>query len=396
MSGSRRWIAPALMVAAVFALALSACGDSDSDSSSAATSGESSSGEGSSSGGSAALEAAEAQVEEAYAGRYTEPPSKSSPAAAGKDVWFISPGQASANASVAYEGVEEAAREIGWQLTLFDGKLDPSRPPEGIRQAVAAGADGIIVFAIDCSTAKSAYEVAKKAEVAVVSEAAFDCNETEPGAESLFSAPISLGERYESFPAAYQAWGSDLAAWTIGETDGRANLINTTNDQYALITELVTGYTDRITECPECTVTEMPWVVEEVGAKLAAKVQAEILKNPEANALQNSNSPQLGMAQGIVQSGKAGEIMGVGGLGLPEDVALLREEGKGLSVIGAWPIDWWSWAAIDTLNSIFNGEEPEDSGLGWQLIDSEHNLPKGEQFVPDVDFKAPYLARWGK
>jgi len=391
MSGNRRWVVPALVLAAVFAFALSACGSSDSDSSSSTTSSESTSGGESSSGGDS-LAAAESQVEEAYAGRYTEPSSKPSPAAKGKDVWFISAGQASPNAAELWNGVKEAGEKIGWNISLFDAKLDPSKFPEGIRQAVASGADGMVSM-VDCGVAKSAYEAARKAGVASVTIVAFDCDETEPGAEALTSAPISLGDRYSGWPDAYQAWGSDLAAWTIAQSEGEANVINATNEEFALINNLGMGYAARMEECAECEVTSMPWTVSEAGAKLAAKVQATILREPEANALQDSANPQLGMSQGVVQSGKAGEIKVVGGLGLPEDIALLKEEGKGLD---GWPINWMSWAAVDTLNSVFNEAEPEDSGLGWQMIDLEHNLPSGDDFEPEVDYKAVYTKRWGQ
>ena len=397
MPRRKLWIVSAAILVLVASLALSACGDSSDSSSTTDTSASSESGsEDGSSGGGASLEAAETQVEEAYGARYTEPPSKSVPAAKEKDVWMISPGNASPNSAAFYFAAKEAAAKIGWKLTLFDGKLDPSKPPEGIRQAVASGADGIIVIAIDCAPAKSAYEVAKEADVKVVPLVAFDCSESEPGGDTLFSAPISLGDRYQSWTEAYESWGSDLAAWAITDANGEANTINTTNDQYKIITDTEDGFASRMAECEECENTEMPWVVEEAGAKLAAKVQAEILRNPEATALNNSINPGLGIAQGIVQSGKAAEIAGVGGYGLPEDIVMVQEGNKGLKAVAAWPLKWWSWAAVDTLNSIFAGEEPEDSGLGWQMIDADHNLPKGEEFVPTVDFEADYAKRWGK
>lgn len=395
MSRGKLWIAALAALALVAVLALSACGDSSDDTSSSAETTASTEG-GSESGGSDSLAAAKEQVEEAYGARYTEPPSKSSPAAPSKDVWFISPGNASPNSAAFYAAAKEAAAKIGWKLTLFDGKLDPSRPPEGIRQAAATGADGIISLAIDCVAAKSAYEVAKEADVKVVPLVAFDCSEAEPGEESLFSAPISLGDRYGSWTEAYESWGSDLAAWAINDAGGEAKTINSTNDQYKIITDTEDGFANRMEECPECENTEMPWVVEEAGAKLAAKTQAEILRTPDATALNNSINPGLGFAQGIVQSGKAEQIAGVGGYGLPEDIVMVKEGGKGLEAVAAWPLNWWSWAAIDTLNSVFNGDEPEDSGLGWQMIDAEHNLPSGDEFVPTVDFEAAYAKRWGK
>jgi len=392
----KRRMLPAVILGlvAVLALALSACGgDSSTSTTSASDSGSAASSEG---GGSSALKAAEEQVEAAYDGRFTEPPSKSNPAEAGKDVWFISPGLASGNAAAFVSAAEEAAKQVGWKFTVYDSKLDPSKYSAGIREAVSAGADGIITSAIDCDQAKSAYEVAKKANIPVVGHENLDCNVTEPGAEPLFASEISLGDRYKSWPEAYQAWGSDLAAWTVAENDGEANVINMSNEEFRLIKNLGDGFASRIEECPDCKLTDVPWTVSEVGGKLAATVQAAILKEPEVDALQDAANPGLGISQGVIQSGKTSSIDVVGGLGLPEDVAQLKEEGKGLNVMAAWPITWWSWAAIDTLNSMFEGTKAEDSGLGWQMVDREHNLPSGDEYEPEVDYKSIYLKRWGK
>src|SRR4051794_35141356 len=108
----------ALLVAVcVLALGLAACGGSDdgggSTSEAETTAAETTETTETTAGGDD-LAAAEKQLEEGYAGRYTEPPTASNPAAKGKTVWFISPGQASPNAAYGWKSFEEAAKEIGW------------------------------------------------------------------------------------------------------------------------------------------------------------------------------------------------------------------------------------------------------------------------------------------
>jgi ribose transport system substrate-binding protein len=393
-------VATVLGMLVVVALTLSACGSSSSSSStsegSSSGAGENVSTESAEGGAGSTSKEAEEQLEAAYDGRFTEPPSKPNPAESGKDVWWISPGLASGNAAAFAAAGEEAAKELGWKFTVYDAKLDPSKYSAGIREAVSAGADGIITSSIDCDQAKSAYEVAKKANVPVIGHEDLDCNVTEPGAEPLFAAEISLGNRYKSWPEAYEKWGSDLAAWTIVENEGEANVMNMSNEEFQLIKDLGDGFASRVEECPNCKLTDVPWTVSEVGGKLAATVQAGILKEPEVDAIQDAANPGLGISQGVIQAGKASSIDVVGGLGLPEDVAQLKEEGKGLNAMAAWPITWWSWAAVDTLNSVFNGNKPEDSGLGWQMVDRQHNLPAGDEYEPGVEYKKIYLKRWGK
>jgi ribose transport system substrate-binding protein len=389
-------------LAIAVALLVAACGSSTSSSTgstSSSTGGTSSAPAASGTSGSgdttAIVKTAETQLAAAYKGRFTHPPTTPNPAKPGMNVWFISPGQASPNAAATWTAAKEAGEKIGWKMTLFDGKLDPSRWSVGINQAVAAGANGIISMAIDCSQTKSALENAKKAGVKTVSLLGFDCNDADPSAQPLFSAPISLGTRYASWPKAYQEWGSDSAAWSIVQGKGKAKVLNFLTNEYLIMQNLHAGYTSRLKECTTCQAYEAPWSLSEVGAPLSAKVQSLLLKYPDANAVQDEANPQLGFSNGVVAAGKTGSVNVVGGLGLPADIALLKEK-KGLNALPAWPLDWWSWAAIDTLNSVFNGKQPDDSGLGWQMIDLTHNLPAGAVWEPAVNFKAMYLKRWGK
>jgi len=50
-------------------------------------------------------------------------------------------------------------------MNIFDGKLDPSSYSTGIRQAIAAKVDGLILDAIDCSLVKQALVEARAAKV---------------------------------------------------------------------------------------------------------------------------------------------------------------------------------------------------------------------------------------
>jgi len=61
-----------------------------------------------------------------------------------------------------------------------------------------------------------------------------------------------------------------------------------------------------------------------------------------------------------------------------------------------YPTGWLGWATIDTLNSVFHGQQPQESGIGWQLIDLQHNLPAaGKGWEPAVDYVAAYKKAWG-
>ena len=84
----------------------------------------------------------------------------------------------------------------------------------------------------------------------------------------------------------------------------------------------------------------------------------------------------------------------MGGEGFEPELDLLRTD-QGVNAVNIAPSDWTGWAAVDTMNSLFAGTEPVDSGLGWQLVDKDNNLPASGPFVPAVDFKSVYKKAWG-
>ena len=83
------------------------------------------------------------------------------PAAKGKKIVVISSGQASISSSVPVGAAVEAAKALGWSATVYDEQLNPASAPGLVRQAIASGADGIVLDATDCPTVKGAMEEAK-------------------------------------------------------------------------------------------------------------------------------------------------------------------------------------------------------------------------------------------
>src|SRR5579871_1682724 len=65
-------------------------------------------------------------VESGYKGNFDPPPSTGPAAVRGKKVWYISCGQAYAACSTAANGFVEAGKELGWEVTIQDGKATPS------------------------------------------------------------------------------------------------------------------------------------------------------------------------------------------------------------------------------------------------------------------------------
>src|SRR5262249_39608138 len=86
----------------------------------------------------------------AYKGTLSEPDSSSRPAVKGKKIVIISSGQASESSAIPVNAAKEAAEKLGWKVTVYDDQLNPANDGNLFNQAIASGADGIILDAIDC------------------------------------------------------------------------------------------------------------------------------------------------------------------------------------------------------------------------------------------------------
>ena len=106
------------------------------------------------SGGSSStrsIATAKAFVDQAINGADRPLPTSSPKSQPGKKVWVLSCSQAAEGCQVPAAGAAEAGKMIGWKMTVFDGKGDPATYAKGVRSAIAAKADGIILVSIDCA-----------------------------------------------------------------------------------------------------------------------------------------------------------------------------------------------------------------------------------------------------
>ncbi len=334
-----------------------------------------------------------------YAGTLREPEATSRPAAKGKRVVIISAGQASISSSVPVAAAKAAAEAAGWRTDVYDVQLNPANAPGLVRQAIASGADGIILQAIDCPGVKGPLQEAKAKGIQVVGIYSFDCNDPlfKGSDPALFSGQINYGAGAEDIGAFTKKYGADQAKAVIAATGGKAKVIFFNSRSVTVLAYTGQGFKDEIAKCSGCKiVADIEFAGAELGPNLQQKATSALLQHPEANVVKSpyTSATLLGIAPAVVQSGRAGKVYVMGGEGFAPELDLLRS-GQGVNAVNIAPSDWTGWAAVDTMNSLFTKAPIADSGLGWQLVDKGHNLTSNGPFVPKVDFKATYKKAWG-
>ena len=346
--------------------------------------------------GDSALADAVAATEANYLGTFREPSGGAPAPAEAATVWLISCGEAAEGCAQPGVGAKQAADELGWDLTVFDGRLDPARWAQGVDQAIAAQADAIVLASIDCVAVRAPLQRAKDAGIKIYGLYAFDCDDPSVGGDPLFDGSTDYGAGYgRDYGALLQDFGASLADYAIATTEGDARVLSFKVKGFLFADYIIEGFDNRIGECSGCaTVGTIEYLATDLGPNLTSKAQAALIDHPDANVVAAFIDTGMQFIAPAIVSGGV-DVLSIGGEGLPANFGLIRED-RGQDAILAGSPQWIGWAAIDGVVRLLAGEQVADSGTGWQLVTRDRNLPTADTpYEPPIDFRAAYRASWG-
>jgi ribose transport system substrate-binding protein len=347
----------------------------------------------------AALKAAIAATNAGYKGTSTNVDPTPRPAAKNKSIVIISAGQAADSNSVPSDGALQAAEAIGWKATIYDAMLNPSNYAGLVRQAIAAHVNGIILDAIDCDKVQGPLEQARAAGIAVTAMYAFDCNDPNAGNEKtgLFNGITNYGAKNSDLDTFTESYGADQADYVIAKSDNKAKIIVVQDPEFTVLYYTAKGFDDTIAASHGSQVIATLDITQEdlVDNQIVPKIQAELERYPQATWIKSpyTYATTLGIVPALGANPNHVSVMG--GEGFHDELDDIRD-GK-IVATNAISSNWTGWAAVDTLNSIFNHTKPVDSGIGWTLVDESHNLPSSPtaDYEPPINYQAEYKKAWG-
>lgn len=393
-AGPRRtWRALAVALVAAVALAVAACGGDDDSSTQTA-------------GAATAQPAVDPVVAQAtknidalFAGQvFKQPPATSPPPQRGKNVWHINVGLSLPAGVLFADGMKIAAKELGWKMTIFDGKFSADLYQQGIRQAIADKADGIIIYTVDCSLMKAPLQQAKAAGIPVVAASSDDCNANTSTEPSLFTEQTNY--LTDAGPGNAIKWAEALgrseADWVISQTKGKAKAIVFDQKDVSYVVHANDGFQEEFRKCTTCEiVATVEHTLADIGPKLQEKAQQTILQHPEANALVLYYDDLMtgGVGPAITDSGRKDQLAVVAGGGYPQNMDSVRKD-QGQDAGYAIDIRWEGLASADILNRYFAGQKPVTEGLGIGFFDHDHNLGTTGAFKVNIDYVAAYKKAW--
>lgn len=385
------------------------CGGGSSSSSSTATPAGSASGTGTSAAaGGDVVSQAKAAVEKNYQGTDRALPSSAPKPQPGKNVWVISCLQAGEGCSVPAGGAQAAGTALGWKMTVFDGKGSPDVYAKGVRSAIADKADGIILDVVDCVAAKSALQEAKAAGVKIFAHYSLDCDDPLLGGGSpVFDAQITYEAGTTYAQVTEDLYSRSVGDYVIAKTDGKAKVIEFTEEDILVGQHLYKGFEKRLKDCPGCSIVKkVPFGLADLAnGQLQAKAAAALTQQPGANVVYvpYDAALTLGISQAVTAAGRDAQLLVTGGEGLTPNIGFIKS-GKGQDFAAGAPSRWVGWAAVDGMNRLLQGQPQVDEGIGFQNIDKDHNLPTktpyydgniGSDGSPRQDYEANFKKIWG-
>jgi ribose transport system substrate-binding protein len=347
------------------------------------------------------LKSAQQATSKAEKGTARLPDATKRKVATGKTVCVVSPAQFLTSSSIPSNAAIEAIKTIGWKECNggkpFDANNNVANNPIQIRNAIAAGADGIILDAIDCDTnIRPALQQAKAKHIPVVPIYGFDCNDpmSKPKGPPLFAGCANFNNlACNNLGRFTQSYGADQANYIVAASKNKAKILELRDPEFIVLKYTSKGFEDQIAKSGGSKVVQkLDFLGSEVVTDLKQRVQNALLKDPSINWVKLP----YGAATTYGQVGQAVHALGrnvMGGEGSADEQKLIST--GAITAVNSIDARWTAWAAVDALNSAFTHQKTYPSGNGWTIVDKAHDrLPKSG--FATVPFQSVYKKAWGK
>ena len=302
----------------------------------------------------------------------------------GKNLFIISCYQLLDSCKIPSEAAQAAGKSMGWKTTIVDGGLDAGKESDGIKQAISAHADAIILAGVDCAPVQASMQQARQAGIKVVGLYSFDCDDksiANAGAP-LFDYIQRVGELGSADAAI--SYGNIKAAYAIAKLQGKVVAIDTTSPNHTVLQYVSKGFRQEMARCKTCKIaTTVSFTDEDVlSGKLKDTLVTTLQSYPKTNTIQVAIDPVFQIAVSPALANKP-NIITLGGEGVPANMDLIRSGKETMAM--AVPHEWAGYLGVDAVNRLLAGEKPAqipNEGFGYQIIDKDHNIPPTGPYLP--------------
>lgn len=285
------------------------------------------------------------------------------------------------------QGVEEAARAIGWPLRILDGQASVQGQTAALRFALTLRPAGIILGGFDAAGQQAALRQARAQGIPVVGWN----SAVRPGP----GPNAGLFTNVATNPAEVARLAS---SYVIAKSDGMAGVVILTDSEYAIETYKADVMASTLRKCRRCSVLQV------VDAPIA---NAQINVPAVVNSLLQTYGKHLTYllaVDGAYITGARVALFGVGVQGdqPPFSVAAGDGDASELARIKAGdyqkatvaePLYLQGWQLIDEINRARAGQPPSGYVAPPHLV-TQADVPNGAVFDPPSGYRQNYLRIW--
>ncbi|MCL8027669.1 sugar ABC transporter substrate-binding protein [Nocardioides bruguierae] len=303
-------------------------------------------------------------------------------AVSGETIWFITVTMNQFSSDM-LAGVEEAADAAGVSVKSYDGQGSTNRYNEGIEQAIAQGAAGIILVGIDPSVVSSALADADAAGIPV--QNTLNSDPDDELAEGL----------YGNLTSDFSADGATMADWALADSGCDATISIIYSSAIKVWDLMATAAEAEIkAECSDCNVDMLDIDLANAATDVGAQLQSSLQKNPDTNyVIPVWDSAVTYVTPVIAAAGSDAKVISRDGL--EANIAWVLDGTQDVTV-GTPPTDWLGWLSVDDLLRAMTGEDAPGYVIPTRIIDSE---TVGDGSTEDiwpayVDFQSAFTEAW--
>jgi ribose transport system substrate-binding protein len=306
-------------------------------------------------------------------------------ALAGKSIWYITNSQNQFSTEMS-DGVEAAGEAAGVDITVFDGQNSTSRYSEGINQAIAQDADGIILMAVQPAVVKEDLAAAEAAGIQVLSTLNGDPDE--PVADGTFG----------NLTADYTADGELMGRWAVYDSGCAANVVVVQSSPVHVWDLAAQGIESAVTaDCSDCSVKVLDIDPAKIATDTGTQLQTALQVDPDVNyVLPVWDSAMPYVAPAVLSSGTSAKVLAHDGISASLELIAAGTDQQG--TVAMPPPGWIGWAAFDEVARAVTGAEIPDYVIPTRLVTTEN---VGDGSVADVspnytDYEAAFTKAWSE
>jgi ribose transport system substrate-binding protein len=286
---------------------------------------------------------------------------------------------------------ELALQYGGVQVEVIDAKGSVDEANKGFQQAIATGADVVLLQAFYVDLFSKQIADAKAAGIKVIT-----------GNSGAMGAPLTGGQDAEvSFD--YAKVGSLIGDWFISDSKGEGQALLITSDDVPASQLQAVGTTDTVAAlCPACKIDIEDVQIPAWETSIPTLFQSTVNSKPDVKYLLPIYDGQALPGLGALRAAGVGETMNVGTFNAsPGIVEQLNDPTSGLKLDVGGDNTWWAYAATDTIFRVLTDTTPiENYNIGLRVFDqSNKDLITGADeaaWYGFTGYKQEFLTLWGK